>query len=74
MGFIWLTEVVNKKEREICINLDKIVKIYQEESRSNIKYYRIFLSSNDNNDNNGILIKDNHNHLTNTLFKNKAQE
>lgn len=71
MGFIWLTEVVNKKEREICINLDKIVKIYQEESRNNIKYYRIFLSSNDNN---GILIKDNHNHLTNTLFKNKAQE
>lgn len=71
MGFIWLTEVVNKREREICINLDKIVKIYQEESQNNIKYYRIFLSSNDNK---GILIKDNHNHLTNTLFKNKAQE
>lgn len=71
MGFIWLTEVVNKREREICINLDKIVKIYQEENQSNIKYYRIFLSSNDNN---GILIKDHNNHLTNTLFKNKAQE
>lgn len=71
MGFIWLTEIKNEKELAICINLDKIVKIYLESTSPSEKYYRVFLTSGDPQ---GILIKDQQNHLTNTLFKNKAQE
>ncbi|BDR58261.1 hypothetical protein [Xylocopilactobacillus apicola] len=70
MGFIWLTELKNGKEIEICLNLDKITHIYKEPSPDNCQCYQVHLI--DKND--YLIIKDRGNHLTNTLFKNKAKE
>lgn len=70
MGFIWLIEIKDDKEIDLCLNLDHITRIYKKKSDNNVQYYQIYLQGESGNH----MIKDLNNHLTNTLFKNKAKE
>lgn len=71
MGFIWLTELKNEQEKEVCVNLDQIIRIEKKQKIDNCFCYRIYWGSLESD---SILVIDKNNHLANTLFKNKAKE